>query len=152
MKAAYEAHLPDMVAPLEALADAWRTPGFEAAMASGFGALQKISIDFGVMEQVSGTLTLPLPLRWDDVGSWSALERLRDADGDGNVVDGAAVVQDTRDCIVSATDGSLVAVQGVEGLIVVHTPDATLVCRRDDDQGVKRIVEELKARGLEGFL
>lgn len=152
MRAAYRAHLSDMVAPLTALADAWRTPGFESAMAAGFGALQKISIDFGVMEHVTDTLMLPLPLRWDDVGSWSALERLRDADADGNVIDGDAVLQETRDCIVSSTDGSLVAVQGVDNLIVVHTPDATLVCRRDDDQGVKRIVEELKARGLEGFL
>ena len=52
---------------------------------------------------------------------------------------------------MASADG-LVAVKGVDGLIVVHTPDATLVCRRDDDQGVKEIVEELKRRGLSAFL
>lgn len=151
LAAAYQAHLPEMVEDLERLAAAWGTPSFEALMADVFPTLPAVSIDYGIMEKAAGTLMLPLPLRWDDVGSWGALPRLMDADGDGNVVSGDALLLGSTGCIVSA-DGGVVAVKDIDGLIVVHTPDATMVCRRDDDQGVKQIVEALKARGLTMYL
>jgi mannose-1-phosphate guanylyltransferase len=94
-----------------------------------------------------GALLLPLPVRWDDVGAWDALPRLLPADAQGNVAQGEHLLLDAERLIVSAT-GGVVAAQGVSDLIIVHTPDATLVCRRDDAEGVKRIVEALRERGL----
>lgn len=151
MRAEFEAHLPDMVPGLDRLAEAWRGPGFGACLAEVFPTLQKVSIDYGVMERVAGALLLPLAVRWDDVGSWTALERLIDADDAGNVVRGPSALVEARGNIVSS-QGGVVALKGVEGLIVVHTPDATLVCRRDDDQGVKALVERLAELGLEDVL
>jgi mannose-1-phosphate guanylyltransferase len=153
LAAAYERHLPEMGPALDALAAAWDTPRFEAAMAERYPRLTKISIDYGVMEKVGGeggALLLPLPVRWDDVGAWDALARLLPADSAGNVAQGEHVLVDGRNLIVSSS-GGLVAAQGVSDLIIVHTPDATLVCRRDDAEGVKRIVEELKRRGLRRY-
>jgi len=152
MRAAFQEHLPDVWAGLERITGDWKTPAFAADLAREFPTLPKISIDKGVMEKLRGTLMLPLPLDWDDVGSWSALERLREADTAGNVVDGTAIALDARDNLLAAAEGGVVAVKGIDGLIVVHTADATLVCRRDDDQGVKALVKELEARGLERFL
>ena len=152
LEAAYQEHLPAMVPGLRQLAAAWPGEGFEAELDAVFPTLEKVSIDFGVMEKLDGTLLLPLPVRWDDVGSWSALEKLLETDERGHVVDGQAVLLESTGCLVSASEGSVVTVKGVDDLIVVHTPDATLVCRRDDDQGVKQIVEALKARGLERFV
>lgn len=149
--AAYQAQLPEMARDLTVLAQAWPGKDFEPAMARIFPTLQKVSIDYGVMEKQPGTLMLPLPLRWDDVGSWGALARLRDADELGNVTEGETLLLESSGCIVSAA-GGVVAVKGVDNLIVVHTPDATLVCRRDDDQGVKQVVEALRARGLLRYL
>ena len=148
---AYARHLPALHEALCRLGRAWRTPGFESEMETVFPTLDKISIDYGVMEKAEGTLMLPLPLRWDDVGSWGALRRLLPADERGNVVEGQGVLIDSDRCVVSAGDG-VVAIKGVSDLIVVHTPDATLVCRRDDDQGVKAVVDELRARGLLRYL
>ena len=68
-------------------------------------------------------------------------------DAAGNVAQGQEIILDGRNLIVSAT-GGMVAVKGVSDLIIVHTPDATLVCRRDDAEGVKAIVQELERRGL----
>ena len=152
MRAAVSTHLPELLAGLERIAPRYGEADFEEQLAAVFPGLPKTSIDKGVMEKLSGTLMLPLPVRWDDVGSWSALDRLREADGAGNVTDGEALALEAGGNLLVASADGLVAVKGVDGLIVVHTPDATLVCRRDDDQGVKEIVEELKKRGLSAFL
>lgn len=151
LQSAFEAHLPDMVAGLDAIADSWRSEDFETRLAEIFPSLQKISIDFGVMERQQGTLMLPLPVKWNDVGSWTSLENLHDSDEAGNVVTGQGLLLDTSNSIISADQG-VVAARGVDGLIIVHTPDATMVCRRDDDQGVKAIVEALRERGLDLYL
>jgi mannose-1-phosphate guanylyltransferase len=152
MRSAYQEHLPDAWAGLERIVADWGSEAFGSTLAREFPGLQAISIDKGVMEKLHGTLMLPLPLDWDDVGAWTALERLREADADGNVLDGTAVTLDARDNLLASTEGGVVAVKGVNGLIIVHTPDATLVCRRDDDQGVKDLVKELEARGLDRYL
>lgn len=148
---AYAEHLPSMGPALDQLAQAFGGPEFGARMEALFPDLEKVSIDFGVMEKVAGALVMPLKVRWDDVGAWGALARMSDPDEAGNVCVGETVAQDTQGCLISSR-GGVVGVRGVENLIVVHTPDATLVCRRDDEQGVKQIVEELKARGLEDYL
>ena len=153
LAAAYARHLPGMTAGLDALASAWDTPLFASALAEHYPRLQKISIDYGVMEKVGaegGALLLPLPVRWDDVGAWDALARLLPADARGNVAQGDHVLLDSRGLIVSAT-GGVVAAKGVQDLIIVHTPDATLVCRRDDAEGVKAVVAALRERGLQRY-
>jgi len=150
LEAAYARHLPELSPALDALAAAWDTPHFAAALAEHYPRLKKVSIDFGVMEKVGaegGALLLPLPVRWDDVGAWDALARLLPADAQGNVAQGEHVLLESSGLIVSAS-GGVVAARGVADLIIVHTPDATLVCRKDDAEGVKRIVEALRERGL----
>ncbi|MCB9897403.1 MAG: mannose-1-phosphate guanylyltransferase [Planctomycetes bacterium] len=151
LAAAYERLLPEMASALAGLAEAWGRDDFEARMAAVFPTLRRISIDYGVMEHLDDALVLPLPVEWDDVGSWTALRRLLEADERGNVVEGEALLLGSSGCVVSAR-GGLVALRGVDDLIVVHTPDATLVCRRDDDQGVKDLVEALRAKGLLSYL
>jgi len=152
LRAAYRAHLPGMDAALDPIVEAWGGEGFEAAMREHFGGLRRVSIDYGVMEHLDDSLLLPLRVRWDDVGAWSAYERLLDADDHGNVVEGEGLALEAGGNILVAADGGLVAVRGVDDLIVVHTQDATMVCKRSDAEGVKKIVEELERRGLEGVL
>ncbi len=149
---AYRTHLPHMLPGLQRIAAAWGRDEFEPILAHEFPKLEKTSIDFGVMEKIEGALLMPLSLQWDDVGAWSALPRLREADEDGNVTDGDVVALEATGNILAAPTGGVVAVRGIDDLVVVHTADATLVCRRDDAEGVKQITEALKARGLERFL
>jgi mannose-1-phosphate guanylyltransferase len=150
MTAAIAQHLPALRPGLDAIADAWGTPRFGAALAEHYPRLQKISIDYGVMEKLVDALLLPLPLQWDDVGAWDALARLLPADAQGNVAQGQHVIVDGRNLLLSAS-GGMIAAKGVQDLIIVHTPDATLVCRRDDAEGVKAVVAALRGRGLSAF-
>jgi len=147
---AYAQHLPAMSEPIARIADAWRTPDFERVLADEYAGLQRVSIDYGVMEKLADVLLMPLPLSWEDVGAWDALARLLEADSNGNVVQGDVLALDAKGSILSAT-GGLIAVKGVDDLIVVHTPDATLVCRRDDAEGVKAIVTALTERGFDRY-
>ena len=80
---------------------------------------------------------------WSDVGSWHAVWELSDQDGQGNAAQGHAVFEDSRNCNVS-TDKALVALEGVDDLVVVATQDAVLVSRQKDANGLKRLVAKLK--------
>ena len=104
---------------------------------------KSISIDYAVMEKTSRAAVVPVACGWSDVGSWHAVWELSDKDGEGNAARGAAVFEDSRNCNVS-TDRALVALEGVDDLVVVATQDAVLVSRQKDANGLKRLVAKLK--------
>jgi mannose-1-phosphate guanylyltransferase len=129
-----------------------RRAGDEAAAARAYQALPVAAVDYTVMEKSSRLLLVPAEFDWVDVGSWTELADLRQADPDGNVVeDGQAVLLDTRDSFISVP-GKLVAIIGVSDLIVVETEDALLVCPRSRAQDVKKVVEALGQSGQTGYL
>jgi len=105
----------------------------------------RLSIDYGVMEPASASAdftvaALPLAARWLDVGSWPAYGEAIGHDGEGNAVSARAVLHETRNCVVTSSDPEhLVAMVGCEGLVVVHTPGATLVMPADQAQRVKQL-------------
>jgi len=109
------------------------------------------SVDYGVMEPASTSdrftvAALPLAARWLDVGSWPAYATALGRDADGNAVQGRTVLEGSRDCVVASSEsGHLLALVGCEGLVVVHTPTATLVMPAAQAQRVK----ELHARVAE---
>jgi mannose-1-phosphate guanylyltransferase len=104
------------------------------------------------MERSTRALVARAGFSWDDLGSWEAIGTNAARDSAGNVSRGTVLFHDSKDVIAFA-DGGLVAGVGVEGLVIVHTPDVTLVCRRDRAQEVRAIVEQLKARkDLDGYL
>jgi mannose-1-phosphate guanylyltransferase/mannose-6-phosphate isomerase len=113
---------------------------------AGFAQVADISVDYAVMEKTDRAAVVPGDFGWTDIGSWTAFGELLPADADGNRVLGESVLEDARDCIVHSPE-RLAALLGVEGLVVVDTPDALLIARKDRDQDVKRIVAELKRRG-----
>ncbi len=145
------AHLPALA---RALADPALVRGgaaAEAALAAAYAAIEPISIDYGVLERSRRIWMLPVDCGWNDVGSWTALYDVRPRDAAGNVVAGDVVLADTRNAVVHA-GGPLVALVGVEDLIVISTPEAVLVCARDKAQDVRKIVLELERRGRTDLL
>ena len=134
--------LPDLHQGLERIRPALGGDRFTEALDREYPELQKISIDYGVMEKAEERLVAAVNFQWDDVGSWRALERLLPADEAGNHTEGACFQVDAAGNLVSAR-GGVVGLVGVEGLVVVHTPDATLVCRKEDAERVKALVERL---------
>jgi mannose-1-phosphate guanylyltransferase len=119
-----------------------------------FAAVPDISIDYAVMEKAAGgtpgVASIRAAFDWSDVGSWQAISDLVPPDALGNRGQGERVALDTRDPFIHAED-RVVAAVGVENLVIVDTPDATLVAHRDQLQRVKEVVGELKARGHEAY-
>jgi mannose-1-phosphate guanylyltransferase len=126
---------------------------FFAQLDTEFPQMKSISIDYAVLERSPHVCVIEAPFEWDDVGSWESLPRLAGIDDAGNTVDARHVGLNTQNCIIRSTDQShVIATAGVDDLIIVHTPDATLVCRRGDDAGIRKLVDELKARGYDDVL
>jgi mannose-1-phosphate guanylyltransferase/mannose-1-phosphate guanylyltransferase/mannose-6-phosphate isomerase len=108
-----------------------------------FGKAKPISIDYAVMEKTTQAAVIPVACGWSDVGSWHAVWELSDKDEHGNVAQGLTVFEDSRNCNVS-TDKAVVALEGVDDLVVVATQDAILVSRQSDPNGLKRLVGKLR--------
>jgi len=109
-----------------------------------FEAVPADSIDYAIMEKTNKAAVLPAEFGWSDVGSFSALADVQDADVDGNVSVGDVMNVATKNCFIHG-DGQLISTVGVEDLIIVATDDAVMVASKDQDQDVKKIVDRLKA-------
>ena len=142
-------HLPEVHDPLAALFA--RGVPTARRLATVWHQLPSISVDYGVMERTERVEVVSAPLTWDDLGSWDAAARGRQADAAGNCLRGDVVAVDARDCVVDA-EGGTVALLGVEDLIVVRTGDAVLVARRGRGEDVREIVARLKAEGRSELL
>jgi mannose-1-phosphate guanylyltransferase/mannose-6-phosphate isomerase len=134
---------PSVEAVNESVTKAGRDLGFFTLDSNAFASAKAISIDYAVMEKTSRAAVVPVACGWSDVGSWHAVWELSGKDGQGNAAQGAAVFEDSRNCNVS-TDRALVALEGVDDLVVVATQDAVLVSRQKDANGLKRLVAKLK--------
>ena len=142
--------------PLLAMADAMRTvvdtEQFDAQLAEEYGKLEKISIDYAVMEKADNIITAAGSFGWFDVGSWPALEDHFAPDDAANVLVGNCQVLDGAGNIV-VSDDHLTALIGVENLVVVQAANVTLVCAKDRAQDVKAMVQKLnEAGGYESVL
>jgi mannose-1-phosphate guanylyltransferase len=145
--AALRTHLPDVVRRLEGVVG-----GTRRALTAAYRALPSISIDHGVLEHAPRVAVVRAAFPWSDVGSWAAVEPFWRRTGNGqNSVRGRAVPIDSRGCVVDSPE-RLVALVGVEDLVVVDTPDALLVCRKERAQDVRLVVDELRRRGLGRYL
>ncbi len=132
-----------VAAVTDSVVKAGRDLGFVTLDPGAFGSAKAISIDYAVMEKTARAAVVPVACGWSDVGSWHAVWELSDKDDPGNAAAGAGVVEDSRNCNVS-TDRALVALEGVDDLVVVATQDAVLVSRQKDANGLKRLVTKLK--------
>jgi len=139
--ASLAAHLPENDRTLAALAADWENLVGSEELATRFGALERISIDYGVMEKADVVLTVEMNCDWLDLGSWTSLAATLTPDTANNVAaaPNALVVDGMRNIVVSESE-HLIVTLGVDDLVVVHSDDATLVCRRDKVEQVKDLV------------
>jgi mannose-1-phosphate guanylyltransferase/mannose-6-phosphate isomerase len=138
---AFEPESADAVAA--AVANAGSDLGFVTLAATPFAQARAISFDFGIMEHTTRAAVVPVSFGWSDVGSWQAVWELAQRDPSGNAARGEAVFVDTCGSY-AASDKALVALLGVENLVVIATEDALLVARRDNLVEMKQLVEKVK--------
>ena len=145
-------HLPQSHASLTDIARSWNTADRQAKLQSIYPKLMRISIDFAVMERADRVLVVELNCEWVDVGSWPALDTVLHADADGNIsACSHAIHLGSRGNIVVSEDKHLIATIGVDDLVIVHSPNATLICTRRDAQAIKELVDNVRQRFGEEF-
>ncbi len=146
--------LPDSVEPLRRIAAAWDTPDQERTLQEWFPRLPKISIDYAVMEKAEQVHAIQLNCKWLDMGSFAALADVIKSDENNNiVVAGVSELLDCRDSIIVTEDkGHLIAVIGLENIVVAHTPDATLVCHASQTERLKQLLDRIEQHGRTRFL
>ncbi|WP_034387897.1 mannose-1-phosphate guanylyltransferase [Deinococcus sp. YIM 77859] len=140
--AAFQQHQPEMYARLSAAVGRGRSA---AGIREVFPELEKISIDYAILEKSDQVAVIPAEFGWDDLGDWNALERLLRGEGQ-NVAVGRHIGLDTDGAILYTTRGDdLIATIGLEDVVVVRTDEVTLVVRKDRTQDIKKVVQQLKA-------
>ncbi|SDW82619.1 mannose-1-phosphate guanylyltransferase [Paenibacillus sp. PDC88] len=143
--------MPDMHDIMETMKAGMKSGNREIVIRSEFKKMPDQSIDYGIMEKVKNIYVIPCVFGWDDVGSWTALERINELDDHGNVIKGNILNLDTKRCIIES-NGKLIATLGIEDLIIVDTEDVTLICTKDKAQEVKLLLKELRMQKLEQYL
>jgi mannose-1-phosphate guanylyltransferase len=144
MTALVAKHLPDLAAGISKIdADA-------STLADVFPTLPSVSIDHGVMEQADDLAVVPGDFGWNDIGSWESAWQLGAKDLDGNALESHSIAVDAKNNLVRSK--KVVALVGVNDLVVVDTDDALLVMPRDRAQDVRLVIEELKKRSAKNLL
>jgi len=148
---AVETHLPDVYDSFSWMANAGVDVSDRDRLESSFSSCPAISIDYGVMERADKVYVVPGAFDWSDVGDWKAVYDLAEKGKAGNAIDGQAIVHDASRCLISAQD-RLVAVVGLNDIVVVDTEDALLVCHKDATQRVKNVVDYLYTHRLDDYV
>lgn len=151
-RAALERWAPDLASGWDRLTARFETAGLDASFDEEFRTLPRISIDYALLEKADNVRVATATFPWDDVGSWRAVERYRDADAAGNVTEGRVVLLDSRDSTVLASGQRVVAGYGLDGLAIIDTEDALLVCPRDRVEDLKPLIRAIEQSGAEDVL
>jgi mannose-1-phosphate guanylyltransferase len=142
----------EMLQHLETIVAAWDTSQRDDVFGREFAAIKPISIDYAVMEHATNVAVIESPFDWDDLGGWQALARQVGTDEHGNTVIGKHVGMDTTGTIVRTDETHLVVTLGLKDMIVVHTPGATLVANKHDEEQIRQVVKRLEELGWTEYL
>jgi mannose-1-phosphate guanylyltransferase len=147
-------NLPVSYAGVSEIAAHWDTPQREDKLHAIYPTLQKISIDFAVMERARRVFVVEMDCDWADVGSWTQLDAVIPPDAHGNltVADRVLNLGSSGITVVSEDADHLIATVGLRDLVIVHSDDATLVCKKRDAQTLKELIAKIKEAYEDRFL
>lgn len=146
--------LPEAIEPLAKIRAAWDSPNQQQTLQEWFVKLPKISIDYAVMEKAERVNAIKLDCRWLDMGSFAALADIISSDKNNNIVVAGRteLLECKNNIVVTEEKNHLIALIGLENMVVAHSPDATLVCHIEQTQRLKELLELIKQHAGEEFL
>ena len=154
--AEFERQMPKLYAAVSEVLDVWHTPERSAVLERVWQDLEKVSVDYGIMEQAEKVAVIPARgLGWSDVGSWNALFDVLPADAAGNIVKAEEYLNlNSSGTLIHANGGQqrMIVTIGVQDLVIVDTEDVLLVCNKEQAQDVRQIVNLLKEQGKKKHL
>ncbi|ASS74927.1 hypothetical protein CIG75_07980 [Tumebacillus algifaecis] len=148
---AYRRYMPEMYQQLAHLYEILGTPDEKEQFRETYGKMEKLSVDYAIMEKADNVAVIPADFAWDDVGSWRSVERFLSQDNAGNIVNGLHVGIDTSRSIIESEE-LLIATIGVRDLLIVQADRAILVADKERDQEIKELVRRIEKRNLNEFL
>lgn len=140
-------HLPEMHSLVKNSSEGLFNADHKKSIDAFYRSCESVSIDYGIMEHAKNVFVVPGDFGWNDVGSWTAAYELGEKDEHGNVVNTEySSFSESSNNFISSKSGKMISIVGMEGVAIVETEDAILVCKLDKSQNVKEIVEELKSK------
>jgi mannose-1-phosphate guanylyltransferase len=145
---AFSSHLPDMYDLFAEAKPFYNTPEEKSHVHNSYLQCTNISIDYGIMEKANNVYVLPSEFGWSDLGTWASIYDLAEKDYVGNAVipSEKVIMYDSSNCMVSMPGEKLVILQGLHDFIVVESNNTLLICPRDQEQNVKKVVADVKQK------
>jgi len=150
---AVEEFAPELFADLRKIQADLGNPGYEQTLDTIYRAVESISVDYGIMEHAKNIYLVEGNFDWNDLGSWESVYLADEKkDENGNAGSGETILLDTKNSYVYSEGDDLIAVVGLEDVIVVKDGNTTLVCKRENAEDIKKIVDQLKAENKTKYL
>lgn len=150
---AFEKYLPEIQGLFNDGCSLYGTPEEAAFIRQVYGACGKISIDYGIMEKADNVYVLCADFGWSDLGTWGSLyEHLKKDESDNGIGNGEAITFQSSRNVIHSPKGKLTVVQGLDDYIIVDTDDVLMICRKEDEQQIRTMVDEVKLRGGQKFI
>lgn len=150
---ALETYLPDVNSVFKEGIQLFATPSEKEFINYAYTHCKSISIDYGVMEKATNVYTFASDFGWSDLGTWGSLYDIRPKNQEGNSIIGPHVLTyDTFNCIVHVPDNKLLVLQGLDNYIVAEDENMMLICRKEDEQKIRDIVNDIKLNKGEQFI
>ncbi len=152
IRSAIREFLPEMYGLFNSIAQDYNTPDENESIRKIFYECKGVSIDIGVMEKAKNVWVHCTDFGWSDIGTWSALYEHSRKDAEGNVSSGDNVLVNTKNCIIKASDGKLVMIDGLEDYIVAENDNVLMICPRSSEQTIKAYIDEVKFKYGDKFI
>ena len=146
IQSAFEKYLPDLSEIFSEINEFYNTDKEKQHVDIAYSQCKQVSIDYGIMEKASNVYVIPAEFGWSDLGSWASLHEISEKDENNNLIKANAITFETKDCIIKASDKTLVVVEGLEGYLVVEHENAILICKKDNERQFRQIYSEVKKK------
>lgn len=144
---AFETHLENVSSLFEKGNKLYNTPDEVHFIKKTYSECQSISVDYGVMEKARNVYVLTADFGWSDLGTWNTLYQCREKDETGNVINGDNIlIYDTQNCIINISNEKVAVLQGLDGYIVAESNDTLMICRRENEQQIKKFVTDVRMK------
>lgn len=149
---AFQEFLPDIAESFESITSAYYTDKEKKAIQRAYSHFKIISIDYGVMEKADNVYVILGDFGWSDLGSWDSLHDIKEKDTNNNVIEANVLLYDTKNSLILGDAKKLIVTQGLKDYLIADTGDVLLVCRKDIEREMRRIIKDVKSKKGDNYI
>ncbi len=143
---AFKFNMPDLALIFEEGAGKFYSDDEKAFIAGAYAQSKSVSIDYGVMEKANNVYVVLGDFGWSDLGSWSSLHEIKDADENKNVIEGDTILYNSKNNFIKSETGRLIIAQDLEGYLIADFEDVLLICKKDAESKFREFVADVKEK------